>query len=245
MGRSAFCFKELDSTNSHAKKMRIDASLHGSVVLADHQTGGRGQHSRKWQTEAGANLTFSLIFAPKKQDRFTLLTLACALAVSEAIEEETGICTRLKWPNDILHEGQKICGILTETQFSGSKLERIIIGIGLNVNQLNFSEELASIATSLAIINSKKIKREQLLAAILKKTEYYYRLWTQYKPELVKQINRALIGYGNWVHILINGKEMNGEYKFLGVNDTGALVVLNSRLEVQTFAYEQVRVKEQ
>lgn len=242
LGHSLYFFEELPSTNTYAKKMREPFSLHGTLILTDHQTGGRGQHERKWLVEPGQNLTFSLIFEPQKSDRFTLLTLACALAVSEVINEEAGLSTKLKWPNDILHQGKKLCGILTETQFSGNTLERVVIGIGLNVNQDEFRDDLNETATSLSLESSKNFSREKLLAKIIQKIEYRYRLWNQHSPELVQAINEKMDRYGAWTHLKVNDELLDGEYKFLGVNEAGALVALNQELDVKTFEYEQVRV---
>lgn len=222
--------------------MKDSTSLHGAVILADYQTGGRGQYHRSWKVEPGQNLTFSLIFEPPKPERFSLLTLSCALAVAEVIDKHAGISTRLKWPNDILHENKKLSGILTETQFSGNKLERVVVGIGLNVNQNEFRDELKNKATSLRLEASKSFSREKLLAEILQKIEYRYRLWNEFNPDLVKQINRMMAGYGEWTQLSVNDEKLNGEYKFLGVNEAGALVALTRELDVRTFSYEQVRV---
>jgi BirA family biotin operon repressor/biotin-[acetyl-CoA-carboxylase] ligase len=243
LGRSFYFFKELPSTNSYAKEMNGESSRHGSLVLTDYQTGGRGQYDRKWKVEPGQNLTFSLIFEPRKKDRFTLLTLACALAVSEVVDTQTDLITKLKWPNDILYKGKKLCGILTETQFSGNNLERVVVGIGLNVNQTNFSDELEGKATSLSKECSKNFCREELLADIIQKIEYYYRLWNKFDAELVKRINRQIIGFGKWIKLLVNDEELEGEFKFLGVNEAGALMAVDKDLDVKTFSYEQVRVK--
>ncbi|HBX65533.1 MAG: biotin--[acetyl-CoA-carboxylase] ligase [Balneola sp.] len=243
LGRSFYFFKELPSTNSYAKQMDSSAPHHGSLVVADHQTGGRGQYERKWQVEPGQNLTFSLVFEPLKGERFTLLTLACALAVSDVIDAQADISTKLKWPNDILCDGKKLCGILTETQFSGSKVERVVVGIGLNVNQKCFEGELKEKATSLSKESSGSFCREELLAEVVQKIEYYYRLWNQFSPDLVKHINRKMIGFGEWTNLIVNNEELEGEYKFLGVNDAGALLALDKDFDVKTFAYEQVRVR--
>lgn len=217
--------------------------MHGALFLTDQQTGGRGQYERKWKANPGQNLTFSLVFEPQKGGRFTLLTLACALAVTEVINKKAGIKAMIKWPNDILNDGKKLCGILTETQFLGNKLERIVVGIGLNVNQAEFSGELEGIATSMRQEGSEEYSREELLAEILQNIEYRYRLWNQFSPDLVKQINQNMIGYGEWTCLLLNGEELVGEYKFLGVNEYGELVALNKALDVRTFSFEQVRVK--
>lgn len=242
LGHSFYFFDELSSTNSYAKKMKDHGVQHGAVILADHQSGGRGQYERKWKVEPGQNLTFSLVFEPQKADRFTLLTLACALAVSEIVNSCAEVETRLKWPNDILCNNKKLCGILTETQFSGNKLERVVVGIGLNVNQSEFEGELKNKATSLSCEYRKEFIREKVLAEILQKIEYRYRLWNQFNTDLVKQINRALIGFGEWTQLEVNNVKLEEEYKFLGVNEAGCLIALNKDFDIKTFSHEQVRV---
>lgn len=217
--------------------------MHGALILADHQKTGRGQYERSWVVEPGMNLTFSLVFEPPKGERFTLLTLACALAVAEAICELDELEATLKWPNDVLINGKKVCGILTETQYCGNKLERVVIGIGINVNQVNFKGELCETATSLAKEGKEIIDRETLLAQLLQKIEYRYRQWSQFQPALIQDINKKLIGYGKWINLSVNNEDLDGEFKFLGVNEAGAFVALDKELDVRTFAFEQVRLK--
>lgn len=243
LGRSFYFFEELPSTNSYAKQLNGENSQHGALVLTDDQTGGRGQYDRIWKAEPGKNLTFSLIFEPQKAERFTLLTLACALAVSEIVNACAEVDTKLKWPNDILCNGKKLCGILTETQFSGNKLERVVVGLGLNINQVEFQGELAEKATSLRKECSKEFSREKVLADILQKIEYRYRLWNQFDADLVKQINRALIGFGEWTRLEVNDEQLDGEFKFLGVNESGSLIALNKDYDIRSFSHEQVRVQ--
>lgn len=242
LGRSFYFFEELPSTNSYAKKLNGEGTQHGTLVLTDNQSGGRGQYDRKWKADPGKNLTFSLVFEPQKAERFTLLTLACALAVSEIVNACAEVDTKLKWPNDILCDGKKLCGILTETQFSGNKLERVVVGLGLNVNQAKFEGELAKKATSLSKECGEEFSREKVLADILQKIEYRYRLWNQFNSDLVKQINRSLIGFGEWTHLEVNNEKLEEEYKFLGVNEAGALIALNKDFDIRTFSHEQVRV---
>lgn len=220
---------------------RVD-TLQGSLILADKQLRGRGQYERNWEATPGKNLTFSLVFEPNDANRLTILTLACSLAIAEVCTNQLSSLVELKWPNDILVSGKKIGGLLTEAIFNGSVLERVIIGVGLNVNQLLFSNELKDSASSLSIISGEKYSREKLLASILTKIEYYYRLWSKREVELVKSINRALIGYGSWAKLNVNGCDKEGEFKFLGINENGAFVVLNKELEVDTFSYEQIRI---
>ncbi|MEX2605482.1 MAG: biotin--[acetyl-CoA-carboxylase] ligase [Gracilimonas sp.] len=246
LGRSFSFFEELPSTNSYAKSIEGEKRLHGSLVLTDYQTKGRGQYERDWIVEAGKNLTFSLVFLPDKAERLTLLTLASALAIAEAIDEFSAISTQLKWPNDILHGGKKLCGLLTETQFTGNKLEKVVVGIGINVNQEKFQGELEETATSILLgspDSGKTLSREKLLAEVLKKMEYCYRQWDNSEEKLVKDINQKMAGFGKWIKLKVNGETLAGKYKFLGVNSVGELVALNKDLDVRTFSYEQVRVQ--
>jgi BirA family biotin operon repressor/biotin-[acetyl-CoA-carboxylase] ligase len=242
LGRSFFFYPELDSTNSYAKQMSRVDTLHGALILTDDQRRGRGQYERNWEATPGQNLTFSLVFEPTDRNRLTLLSLACALAVSDVCASQIDCNFCLKWPNDILCDGKKLGGLLTEAIFNGNILDRVIIGIGLNVNQVKFSEELEDIATSLRSVGGQKFSREKLLAVILSKVEYYYRLWSTREIELIRSINKKLLGYGNWTRLNVNGADRDGKFKFLGVNENGQLVVLNKDLEVDTFSYEQVRI---
>ena len=165
---------------------RVD-TLHGALILADAQSQGRGQYTRNWESNAAENLTFSLVFEPNNQQRLTILTLACALAVADVCANQTKSQVNLKWPNDVLCSSKKLSGLLTETIFNGNVLERVVVGIGINVNQLVFSEELAQTATSLSIITKKKYSREKVLSLVLSKIEFYYRLWSKRDSSFCKE----------------------------------------------------------
>jgi len=243
LGRSFLFFEELDSTNTQAKLLKESDIAHGMVVLTDHQKKGRGQYERNWESEAARNLTFSVIVIPNKPERLHVLTLGFARAIADSIEHHTNFRAQLKWPNDVLVNGQKIGGLLTETLFIGNRLSRVIIGIGINVNQKSFSEKNRSIATSMITLTGKEFEREILLADILGRAEHYYRQWHQQSVDLIAGINNKLIGYGEWVHLWNNGQKLEETYKFLGISETGRLVVLNKELEVNTFSYEQIRVQ--
>ena len=217
-------------------------TLHGSLIIADVQLNGRGQYERSWQASPSQNLTFSLVFKPSNQHRLTILSLACALAVADVCKRVTKNPFELKWPNDVLFSGKKIGGLLTEAIFNGNVLERVIVGIGININQTVFDGSISESAISLAQITEKRYSRERFLALILTKIEFYYRLWSTKDMDLVKTINKSLIGYGEWARISVNGTDREERCKFLGVNENGALIVLNKALEVDTFSYEQVRI---
>lgn len=236
-------YKEsVSSTNDFLKTAGEDEFNHGSVCVTDHQTQGRGQYKRVWESEKGKNLTFTIAFKPSSGDRLPLLTLCCALGVTRAINKYGVENCKIKWPNDLLIDGHKIAGLLTETVFMGRIPERVLVGIGLNVNQKKFDGGVEAEATSMLNEVGKTISREKLLCNILGEIELLYTRWHHRDTELCKDVNERLIGFGQWVKISINQEVQDNTYKFLGMNDKGECVMLNEGLNVHTFSYEQIRV---
>jgi BirA family biotin operon repressor/biotin-[acetyl-CoA-carboxylase] ligase len=233
--------EESESTNTQLKEAESDDVSHGTVLLAMHQTSGRGQYQRDWISEKGSNLTFTMAFRPRSADRIALLTLACAYAINNFVEEK-GLSPMIKWPNDNLVSGKKVAGILTECIFVGSNIDRILIGIGLNVNQKSFEKGMALEATSMAIETKKEFSLEHTLAELLSRIEHQYTRWHQKDESLPPDINHSMYCYGEWVKLSVDGEPAKGIYKFMGISRNGELVVLNQELEVHTFLYEQVRI---
>lgn len=244
LGQSVCYFEELDSTNSFAKSMATDEVQQGMVCLTDNQTKGRGQYERNWESKSGKNLTFSLVFRPQTSERFHVLTLACALAIVEQLNEliDENPCTSIKWPNDVMLNKKKIAGLLTESVFNGNKPDRLVVGVGLNVNQCNFSQEVSEKATSISLEKGKQISREKLLSDLLGRIEYKYSLWHRQKTDLLKSINQNIIGYGQWVGLKVNEEQRHGSYKLLGINEKGKLLLLNNDGGIESFSYEQIRL---
>ena len=241
LGQEFIFLDEVSSTNDYAKK--IEKAVPGTVVLAEDQNAGKGQHNRKWVTKAGKNLTFSVVFTPSQADRITLLTLACASAIEDIVCKYFEDCViDLKWPNDVICNGKKIAGLLTEVIYSGNRVEKVIVGIGLNVNQISFDGELHETATALRILTGKDESREKLLCNLLTRIEYNYQRWANSSLDLVKEINPKLQGYGKWITLEVEGKADIDKKKFLGMNELGALQVLNKELGVDTFSHEQIRI---
>ncbi|MCG2589140.1 biotin--[acetyl-CoA-carboxylase] ligase [Rhodohalobacter sulfatireducens] len=242
LGHEFIYLEKTDSTNSYLKKIPSRELIHGTVTLTDHQEKGRGQYERRWEAEPFKNLTFTIAFRPKLSDRFNLLSLAVAYSITEVLEEylEDSVC--LKWPNDILINGKKIGGLLTECTFNGSKPDRVLIGLGLNVGQTEFSNEINSIATSLKREANHSVEREELLNKILLSIENVYHRWHKQDEILKQDISKKILGYGEWVDIDVNGVVPNQKFKFIGVNSNGELLMLNEQLDVNKFIYEQVRI---
>ena len=242
LGHDFSFFEELQSTNTYAKKLPRSEITHGSLYLANYQSKGRGQYEKKWEARPGKNLTFTLVFIPQQNSSFHILTLACAKAIIDGIGERTGLKASLKWPNDIFVENKKVGGLLTESTFSGNKIDRLLVGIGLNINQEVFSEELQDKASSLKLLVGKELSREQFLADLLSRIEYAYARWHKQDRSLLKEINQKIQGYGQWVTLQIDKEIRDEPAKLLGVNEYGQLAVINREGEIETFSYEQIRV---
>lgn len=243
LGHSVCYDKELESTNNHLKKLPRQELDHGMICLTDNQLKGRGQYERKWESEVGKNLTFSLAFQPKSSDGFHVLTLACALAISEQLDEQIQQTSpRIKWPNDVMLKDRKVAGLLTETVFNGNRPDRLIIGVGLNINQDHFSPGLEEKATSVFIQAGKEIDRELFLSELLQRIEHKYHSWHRRQEDLVKSINRSIIGYGQWIGLKVDGKLQEEKFKMLGIDETGKLLMLNQEGGIKSFSYEQIRL---
>ena len=241
LGQSVCYFDELPSTNSYVKKIPRDEIEQGMICLTNHQTKGRGQYERTWESQSGQNLTFSMVFVSPKAERFHVLTLACALAMVEYFDELlTTSCAAIKWPNDVLLNDKKTAGILTETVFTGNTFDRLVIGIGINVNQKKFSPELTDLATSVSLEAGHDIDREQFLVSLLKRIEHKYTLWQKQQPGLIKSINRNIVGYGQWVGLEIDDELQEKQFKLLGIGEKGQLLMLNQEGGIESFSYEQV-----
>jgi BirA family biotin operon repressor/biotin-[acetyl-CoA-carboxylase] ligase len=169
IGRNFIYVEEIDSTNSYLLNKSNKVKADGTVILAEKQNRGRGRKDRSWYSNKGQNLTLSILLADKRYFGKSLNTInfAVSLAVAEAIENMFQLRTELKWPNDVLVNKRKIAGILFESISAGSKIERLVAGIGLNVNQTLFQGQFSIEPTSIKLEFGESVERERLLADIL------------------------------------------------------------------------------
>jgi len=169
IGRNFVFVEEIDSTNSFLLDKNNKFNENGTVLLAESQTQGRGRKQRMWQSTAGANLTFSILLNKKGYipESLGLLNMAVSLAVANSIENLHTVKTNLKWPNDVLINGKKLVGILSESVSQGSNIERVVIGIGINVNQNYFPEDFNLPPTSIKLETNQTVEREKLLSEVL------------------------------------------------------------------------------
>lgn len=224
-GRTVY-FDATDSTNVQAKRLAEAHAPHGTLVVSDRQDGGKGRRGRSWASPSGVGIWMSLILRPEiAPSSASMLTLAAALAVREGIREETGLSPLIKWPNDLVLNGKKICGILTEMSTELMEIQYVITGIGINVNQREFPSEIRDTATSLSLEAGRCFRRSSLIAAILKAFEKDYAafLKTGDLSLLLEEYNACLVNRGKEVCIL----DPSGEYRAVaeGIDESGSLLV--------------------
>jgi len=177
IGQSLVHFFRTDSTNNVALRLAARGAAHGTVVVAEEQTAGRGRLGRTWYSEKSSGIYASIILRPPlSPSAAPVLTLMAGLAVQSALSSTTGLAVDIRWPNDLLVNGKKVCGILTEMHAELDRLHTVVLGIGINVNHLQMPRELKEIATSLRIEAQKTWSRVHLTKALLKELERYYRL---------------------------------------------------------------------
>ena len=226
MAKEVVLLEETGSTNVEAARLVQQGMDHGTVVIADRQTCGKGRRGRSWHTPENTSIAMSFLLKPQLEAEYaSMLTLVQAMAVAEAVEEVTALKSQIKWPNDILINEKKVCGILTEMNLSGSEISSIIIGTGINVNQESFPEEIREIATSLKNESGKAQCREKLIGALCEKFEQYYEqfLATKDLSCIIEENNARLVSAGRRVRVLDPKGEYTGEA--IGINAQGELQV--------------------
>jgi BirA family transcriptional regulator, biotin operon repressor / biotin---[acetyl-CoA-carboxylase] ligase len=173
IGRNFVYTEEIDSTNSFLLDKSNKFSIDGTVLLAEKQNKGKGRKDRVWYSTREQNLTFSILLTNKKYlgKNLNLINFATSLAVAVSIESIYQLKTELKWPNDVLVNGKKIAGILLESTSQANKIERLVVGIGINVNQTLFQGNYNIAPTSIKQELKEQIDRERLLAELLNNLE--------------------------------------------------------------------------
>jgi len=176
VGSKIFVFETIDSTNACARTLGDAGTPEGAVVLTNFQTSGRGRLGRIWLAEPDANLLFSVLLRPRiSVDVSGQLTLYASVAIARAIEQCVGVPVECKWPNDLLLNGKKFCGILLENSFQQSELSYAVIGAGININQRTLSPEIAGRATSLSIETGKSFDRKEVFHVVLQELDLLYK----------------------------------------------------------------------
>lgn len=225
VGRNLVFVPEVSSTNDTARNLAQGGAPEGTLVITDYQTAGRGRLARRWEAPPRSSLLLTLVFRPPlAPHEVQRLTMVCGLAVVEAVEAETGLKAGLKWPNDVLIQGAKVGGILTELTLTGDRLDFAIVGIGLNVN-LDPEElpgDLLTPATSLSQATGLKVMRLSLLWSLLRSVEArYISLVGGHAPQA--EWAKRLVTLGRPVTVSGAGFMLEGVAE--GVTADGALLV--------------------
>lgn len=226
IGKNIIFHKETGSTNIDAKLLAEQGEEEGTVVVADMQTEGRGRRGRGWVSPAGKDIYMTILLRPQcGPEKASALTLVMAIAVLEALEEVISQPCGIKWPNDIVINNKKVCGILTEMSAEIDGIHYVVIGSGINVNQSQLAEDIRDKATSLYIESGEKINRSKLTARVL---YYFEKNYAVFKESwdltgLVEKYNRFLVNRGREVRVL----DPKGEYDGIawGINEKGELLV--------------------
>jgi len=232
----------INSTNSYLKEWSLNNRGSNSlVVVANEQTKGRGQQGVKWLSEKGKNLTFSLLYAPIDLSISKQFYLNCAISLGlyEALYPIIGKSLTIKWPNDIMSDSQKLGGVLIENTVKSSIITKTIIGVGLNVNQINFPENLPH-ATSLKLIKEEDFDLEDLLNYILKSLEKYLKMLdNDLTNDLFRGYQKILFGREKQLKF----KDENDTFSAVinGVNVKGQLLVTLINGTVKTYNNKEVK----
>ncbi len=225
-GQELFCFDEIDSTNTKAKELAEQGYPSGTLIVADRQIAGRGRRGRSWDSPAGIGIFMTLLLKPDiNPNNASMLTLVTALATAQAISDVTGAEAKIKWPNDIVINGKKVCGILTEMSAQFDYINHIVIGIGINVHNESFPEEIRETASSLLLESGKRIHRADLIARFLERFEAGYAIFLQTEDleGLMKDYNALLVNIQKQVRILDPKEPFEG--KAIGITKRGELIV--------------------
>ena len=225
-GCEIYYFDSIDSTNTKAKELAEEGHPSGTLVVADRQTAGKGRRGRSWESPSGIGIFMTLMLKPEiNPNHASMLTLVAAMATTRAIRRVTGVPAMIKWPNDIVMNGKKVCGILTEMSAQFDYINHIVIGIGINVHNEDFPEEIAQTASSIYLESGQRIHRASLIETFLEEFEDVYAeyLKTEDMEGLVKEYDAMLVNRGRQVRVLDPKEPFEG--KAMGITKKGELIV--------------------
>lgn len=227
VAKEVLYFDTIDSTNTKAQELAEKGYPSGTLVVADKQESGKGRRGRSWVSPSGTGIFMTLMIKPDiNPNNASMLTLVAALAVAKAITSVTGEEALIKWPNDIVINGKKVCGILTEMNAQFDYINHIVVGIGINVHNESFPEEISQMASSLMIeAGGKRFHRAQIIAETMSYFEQYYDtfLKTQDLSALVREYDELLVNRNKSVRVLDPKEPFDG--KAMGITSKGELIV--------------------
>ena len=233
---------QVDSTMNEAARLATAKAPHGTLVVAEEQTAGRGRFGRNWVSPRGTGLYCTLILRPKLAPAATpILTLLAGVAVAEVIAEIAEVATDIRWPNDVMIRGKKCAGILVEMTAQPERVEHAQIGVGVNVNQTAIPAELAAEATSLRRETGRSVSRVEILASLLNRMELYYdRLQERGTVSVVERFSEiSSYARGKRVRVTDGPRVLTGET--VGLSPEGMLLVRSDEGKTESILSGLVR----
>ena len=243
-GKNLVCYEETDSTNDRAKRLAEEGCPHGTLVVADCQKAGKGRRGRSWESPRGTSVYMSLVLRPAiLPSAASMVTLVAAMAVAEGIQKAAGLHAAIKWPNDVVVNGRKICGILTEMSAEMDCIHYVVVGIGINVGQKEFAGEISKTATSVFIEKGSRVFRSLIAAAVMESFEKYYSLYEKAGDLslIMDEYNSILANNGKEVRVLAPSGDYPG--MSLGIEKDGELLVRTEDGEVKKVLSGEVSVR--
>lgn len=241
----AIIYKDsMDSSNTQAKRLGENGAENGTLVVTDCQTAGKGRRGRSWVSPTGMNCYFTVLLRPDiLAEKASMITLVAALALAKAIKETTQLDTMIKWPNDVIANGKKLCGILTESSTDLEYINYVVVGIGINCNQTEFPDEIKETASSIRLETGKKVNRCQLLGSFLTHFESYYEIFleTEDLSGLEREYNSLLVNRNR--EVKISEKERERVLTAIGIDKTGALLVKDAEGNQEAIISGEVSVR--
>lgn len=225
LGSPLLRYQMVPSTNDLAREMALGGAEEGTAITARSQTAGRGRQGRHWESPPDEGLYLSIILRPQIEPaRSASITLASAVAVAETFIFDFHIQADIKWPNDILVSGRKICGILVESAIESDHIQFLIMGIGVNLAQSDFSKELRDTATSILRESGIKVTPDEFLAPLLVRLDYWYRTAVALPADALQRWEEmSSFARDCAVRIISSDQEIEG--KTCGLTDAGSLIV--------------------
>lgn len=236
-GKRIYAFERLGSTNHLARRLAGEGAAPGTLVVTEEQTRGRGRLSSKWYSPPGTGLWLTLILPPNmERNQLGLVPLLTGVSVAETVES-IGLQPALKWPNDVLLSGKKVCGILAESEFRFDELDVLIVGIGLNVNQRasDFPEALRDKATSLSQIAGEPLDRLELLAMLIQTLERNHEMFSAGgRGQLLDAWKQRCPFIGQYISVRQESSELNGIFESIDESGHLRLRTSDGELEIVT-----------
>jgi BirA family biotin operon repressor/biotin-[acetyl-CoA-carboxylase] ligase len=242
MGNTIHLFPEVVSTNTLAMDMAARGAADGTVVIAETQTGGKGRLGRTWISSKG-NLSLSAILRPIiPTHKAPLITLMGAVAVASAIRTQCEVPAMIKWPNDILISGKKVCGLLTEMSAEQDRIRHIVLGIGVDVNMAldELPPDVRALTTTLATEAGKQIDRTALLQEILRALDHWYRIFLMHDADILKEWEALNVTIGK--RVSVSGLNETIEGLAQGIDAEGRLIIKRDDNTSRTVASGDVTI---